>query len=435
MNHSGPRRLLVSVLLILLIALGASLTPRALAQAAPAEISSHVRGAVLTGSTVTFQWTSAAAADEYFLYAGTTQGGNELFGASQGLRLSVTVGGLPTDGSPVFVRIWTRTGADWAFSDSFFATAGGASEVPAEITSPTFASTLPGDSVTFEWSAGSGVDQYFLEVGTTQGGNELFGASPGLSRSVTVPGLPTDGSIVWVRIWSLFGGAWQFRDAAYTSAGQAFVQADLTSAGFAPAGTARYGAVTAATRSAAVDQIVVASWIPSVSNGVFDDAAPLLHLVATGQVTATELANYRAAVETLTQSATSLHIFEWRLPDGRTISTLGAFDASDSLLFEPVSALLPSGTKLPAGTITVVGTIPPVQPDGAVALRTASAAGVNWSGGGSVQHSLGDVGGSISPNGVEWSKSVQFFLNSDGTINRASQVETISFVTMLLWEE
>ena len=342
MDHSGPRRLLVSVLLILLIALGASLTPRALAQAAPAEISSHVRGSVLPGSTVTFQWTSAAGADEYFFYAGTTQGGNELFGASQGLRLSVTVGGLPTDGSPVFVRIWTRTGADWAFSDSFFATVGGATEVPAEITSPTFATTLPGDSVTFEWSAGSGVDQYFLYVGTTQGGNELFGASQGLSRSVTVPGLPTDGSIVWVRIWSLFGGAWQFRDAAYmAAAAQASgLQPDLANVGFTPLGTAFWTSVTGANRSAVVDQVVAAAWIPTVVDGSFSRADSILRLVAAGDVSQSELSSFKTAIETLASSASEAHVFLWGLPDGSTIATIGLTAAGGQAVFEPISSQL-----------------------------------------------------------------------------------------------
>ena len=39
-----------------------------------------------------------------------------------------------------------------------------------------------------------------------------------MELSATVFGLPTNGSIVYVRLWSLIGGVWHFQDYAYNAA-------------------------------------------------------------------------------------------------------------------------------------------------------------------------------------------------------------------------
>jgi Subtilase family len=85
----------------------------------------------------------------------------------------------------------------------------------ANITSPTQGSTFTSASVTFTWDTGTGVTQYWLYVGRTVGGSDLYNQSQGTSRSVTVNGLPTDGSTVYVRLWSLIGSAWLFKDYTY----------------------------------------------------------------------------------------------------------------------------------------------------------------------------------------------------------------------------
>jgi hypothetical protein len=90
---------------------------------------------------------------------------------------------------------------------------------PATLASPTPGSKLAGASVTFAWSAGTGVSQYWFYVGTSAGGNDLYGQSQGTNRSVTVSGLPTDGRNLYVRLWSQISGSWQFNDYTYTSAG------------------------------------------------------------------------------------------------------------------------------------------------------------------------------------------------------------------------
>ncbi len=82
----------------------------------------------------------------------------------------------------------------------------------AEIISPAPESTLDGSTATFAWSAGSQVQEYFLYLGTTPGANDLYGLSQGLNREVTVSGLPVDGSIIYIRLWSLLSTGWLFKD-------------------------------------------------------------------------------------------------------------------------------------------------------------------------------------------------------------------------------
>ena len=73
-------------------------------------------------------------------------------------------------------------------------------------------------SVTFGWTAGSGVAQYWLEIGTTAGGTNLLSTSAGTNRSLAVSNLPTDGRTIYVRLWSQIGGGWQFNDYTYVTA-------------------------------------------------------------------------------------------------------------------------------------------------------------------------------------------------------------------------
>ncbi|HSC71939.1 MAG TPA: hypothetical protein VLH58_11330, partial [Candidatus Methylomirabilis sp.] len=84
---------------------------------------------------------------------------------------------------------------------------------------PTPGTTLSGASVTFTWSAGTGVTEYWLAVGTSPGMGDLYSASQGAAASATVAGLPTDGRFLYVRLESRVGGVWQTpRDYPYRAA-------------------------------------------------------------------------------------------------------------------------------------------------------------------------------------------------------------------------
>jgi hypothetical protein len=89
---------------------------------------------------------------------------------------------------------------------------------PATITSPAAGSTLTGSTVTFTWTAGTGVTQYDLHIGTTgAGSSNIFGANV-TGQSKTVTGIPTTGGTLNVRLFSFINGAWQTIDYTYTEA-------------------------------------------------------------------------------------------------------------------------------------------------------------------------------------------------------------------------
>ena len=86
------------------------------------------------------------------------------------------------------------------------------------ITRPVPGATLLASTETFSWSEGAGVSAYWLEAGTTPGGTQIFSGKPMTERSGTVSGLPTNGSTVYIRLWSLKRSGWQCNDYTYIAA-------------------------------------------------------------------------------------------------------------------------------------------------------------------------------------------------------------------------
>jgi len=186
---------------------------------APA-ISSPAPGSTLAGSSQTFTWTAGSGISTYWLSAGTSVGATNLFDRSVGTSLTATMTGLPTGGGTIYVRLWWLAGA-WGYADYTYKAAntgggGGGGGLPV-ITTPTAGATLTGSSQTFTWGAGSGATSYWLSLGRTAGGNDLFDRNMGSSLSVTATGLPTDGRTIYARLWWL-AGSWVYADYTYTAA-------------------------------------------------------------------------------------------------------------------------------------------------------------------------------------------------------------------------
>ena len=80
-----------------------------------ARVVDPVPGSTLP-SSVTFRWAAVTGASEYHLYIGTAPGGSDVLNASTGLNLTRTVSNLPRN-RPLYVRLWTRSGAVWSSSD------------------------------------------------------------------------------------------------------------------------------------------------------------------------------------------------------------------------------------------------------------------------------------------------------------------------------
>ena len=185
-----------------------------------ATMSSPTPGTTLSGTSVTFSWTTGSGGvDQYWLDVGTSAGQGNLSAGSTTL-ISKTVSGLPCDASKVYVRLWTHVSSGWLtpYDYTYTAASGCSAPVAAEMQSPAPGSTLTGTSVTFSWTTGSGgVDQYWLDVGTSAGSGGIS-AGATTSTSKTVSGLPCDGSKVYVRLWTHVSSGWLTpKDYTYTA--------------------------------------------------------------------------------------------------------------------------------------------------------------------------------------------------------------------------
>jgi photosystem II stability/assembly factor-like uncharacterized protein len=87
------------------------------------------------------------------------------------------------------------------------------------LTNPVPGQVLTGHTATFEWqSGGVHVSLWWLYVGSWRGGRDVYDSGPlGTSLFDTVPGLPTDGRRLFVRLWYRVAGVWKYVDAQYTA--------------------------------------------------------------------------------------------------------------------------------------------------------------------------------------------------------------------------
>ncbi len=181
-------------------------------------ITSPTPGSTLSSTAVTFQWNSGAA--EYWLYVGSSAGGNNYYeSGSLGTSTSTTATGLPSDGSTVYVRLWYRTtsGGSWAYTDCTYKAISTGSYA---IISPTPGSTLTSTTVKFQWN--SGAEEYWLYAGSSAGNYNYYSSGPlGTYTSTTVTDLPSDGSTIYVRLWyrAISGGSWAYTDCTYKATG------------------------------------------------------------------------------------------------------------------------------------------------------------------------------------------------------------------------
>lgn len=180
-----------------------------------AAMTSPVPGLTLGGTSQVFTWDAGIGVTQYWLYVGTSLGGHEIYTADLGTSLTTTVSSLPSNGSQLYVRLYSRIGGAWTYVDyKYQAKTSGA--VPAVMLSPSPGSALGGAAVSFEWDAGSSISEYWLHVGSSPGGTDLHNQSTGSATSTTVSGLPTNGSDVYVRLWSRYGAStWLFNDFVY----------------------------------------------------------------------------------------------------------------------------------------------------------------------------------------------------------------------------
>ena len=205
-----------------------------------AAMTSPAPGSVVSGSSVTFNWSQGIGPSAYRLAVGSAGPGSDTLGLASISATTQLVTGLPTDGSILYVRLFSLIGEVWQFNDYTYTISTGS--VKGAMQSPAPGSTLAGSSVTFNWSAGSGGSQYHIYAGSTGfGSSNLFSLNTGTARTQTINGLPRDESNVYVRLWSLVAGIWQYNDYIYSTA-TGLLKAELQSpaAGFVKTSTVTF---------------------------------------------------------------------------------------------------------------------------------------------------------------------------------------------------
>ena len=181
-------------------------------------ITAPAPGSTLSGSTVAFTWTAGTSATAYWLDVGNVPAGNQYYQSGNlGNVLTTMANGLPTDGSTVYATLYSLVDGQW-LSNAYIYTAYNASGARGVITTPTPGSTFTGSTVTFDWTAGTGASAYWLDVGNVPGGNQYFqSGNLGNVLTVAVNNLPTNGSTVYVTLYSLVGGQWVANAYTYTA--------------------------------------------------------------------------------------------------------------------------------------------------------------------------------------------------------------------------
>ena len=289
-------------------------------------------GSTLSGSSVTFNWTADAGATAYWLDVGSTAGGQQYATGNLGNVLTATVNGLPTNGSTVYVTLYSLIGGVWTPNSytytAFSAAAGGV------ITSPANGSTLSGSSETFIWTAGAGASAYWLDVGSTLGGQQFTTGNLGNVLTTTVNGLPTNGSTIYVTLYSLIGGVWTPNSYTY--------MADNAAAG---------GVLTTPTPGTTLTgSTVTFDWTAGAGTAYWLDVGS----TAGGQQYATgNLGNVLTkTVSGLPTNGSTIYVTLYSLVSGTWLSNAYTYTAYSLVATGGVLTTPPPGTTLTSGTVT-----------------------------------------------------------------------------------
>ena len=191
-----------------------------------AALTSPVPSGPLPGASVTFTWSVAYGATNYKLFIGSTgKGSFNLYYNGNTAATSATVGGLPTNGETIYVRLYTNFNGTLLYNDYTYTAV---PQAQATMTSPAPGSTLPGTGVTFTWTAAAGATDYELFLGSTGPGSlNLYYLGNTLATSATIGGLPANGETIHARLFTKFNGVLEYNDYIYAAVAQA--PAKLTS--------------------------------------------------------------------------------------------------------------------------------------------------------------------------------------------------------------
>jgi hypothetical protein len=196
---------------------GLTASPNSITSSQSTELTATVTGGTPTG----YVDTPPALTGTAGFKAGTTSLGNCTLSAGT-CMLSVPGSALQSGANSV-TATFTGSGTYPASTSRIVTvtvTAGTSS--PATMTSPTSGSTLGTSNVMFTWTAGTGVTDYDLWLGTSgPGSSSLYASGLTTATTATVTTLPAKGATIYARLYSIINGVAQYNDYTYTEAAAA----------------------------------------------------------------------------------------------------------------------------------------------------------------------------------------------------------------------
>jgi len=184
-----------------------------------ASLISPTQGTVLGSSDVQFQWTSGVGVSDYQLNLSVVAPGKSDLYLYKGTATSATAPTLPANGVTVFATLYSKINGVWQSNGYTYTESGTAT--PATLTSPTpgLSTVLGTSNVEFQWSSGTGVSDYQLNLSAVAPGQSELYSYKGTANSATAPTLPENGVTVYARLYSKINGVWQHNDFVYTESG------------------------------------------------------------------------------------------------------------------------------------------------------------------------------------------------------------------------
>ncbi len=175
----------------------------------PGVITAPVNGATLTNTTETFTWNAGSGTvTSYWLgvsttgFASSSENWNVFYG-SVGTATSQMVTGLPDDGRPVYVRLWTLVDGVWLFNDALYTGWFNIGSTLYSLGTPSGSSRPVQDfEPAFDFVDSEGADDFTVPPGQAWKIRRL--ATRGVSSTGVASRWPIDG--LWVTFYADAGG-------------------------------------------------------------------------------------------------------------------------------------------------------------------------------------------------------------------------------------
>jgi hypothetical protein len=181
-----------------------------------AALTSPTSGSALGTSHVTFTWTAGTGVTKFNLWLGTSgPGSSSLYTSGWVTTTSTTVTSLPAKATTVYARLYSDVDGVIEYNDYTYTESG----TPAAMSTPASGTTLGNTDVKFTWTAGYGVTENNLWLGTSgPGSSDLYTSGWVTTTSNTVTSLPAKGVALYARLYSMIGGVVHYNDYTYTEA-------------------------------------------------------------------------------------------------------------------------------------------------------------------------------------------------------------------------